>query len=113
MSDIVTQIDYALWNGGLPEPMNADKTLIPHGVEGVLEDARIEIICLRAALVTARKVERERCAKVADAQREEYESCSVTEWYANNDKASLQFERKADAVVKLAAAIRAMEDDNG
>ena len=66
---------------------------------------------LNAALATACKEERERCAKVADAQREEYESYSVTEWKAGNDEASLQFDSKADAVVKIAAAIRAMEDE--
>ena len=67
----------------------------------------------RTALATACKEERERCAKVADAQREEYESYSVTEWQAGNDEASLQFDSKADAIVKIAAAIRAMENDNG
>ena len=67
----------------------------------------------RAALATARKAERERCAKVADDQREEYESYSVTEWQASNDEASLHLDGKADAAVKIAAAIRAMEDDNG
>ena len=106
MIDIITQIDYALWNGGLPEPMNADKTLIPRGVEGVLEDAKIEIICLRAelakanenidrlenvvaaipaALATARKEERERWVKFLNNRGDHYQ----------------------------AAAIRAMEDDNG